>query len=121
MTPMTEVQVSGNKGNCTIKAIVDTGFEGFLCIPVDIAVALGLELSGETLFEFADGSQKKELTFKGFVNFLGKRRKVDISLTKGEALVGTELLAECRLLIDFPKNEVRLSRQGMGPKNKRDR
>ena len=43
---------------------------------------------------------------------LGETRAVPIYLTDSDdALIGTSLLADCRLLVDFPAAAVRLTRQ----------
>ena len=110
MTPMVDVQVAGTRKRIRIRAILDTGFEGQVCLPIELAVPLGLELSGRMQYQLADGSLKRDLLFKGNAFFLGKKRRAVISLTEGDALVGTELLSDCRLLIDFPKEKVRLAR-----------
>jgi len=99
----------------TLEAIVDTGFDGEICVPLDVGVTLGLELTGVRLVEYADGSQKRDLVFAGKARFLKRKRKVDISLTNGdEALIGTGLLAGCRLSVDFDTGNVRLKRKPAG-------
>jgi clan AA aspartic protease len=95
-----------------VKAIVDTGFDGEVCVPLDLGVTLGLELIAVAVVELADGSQKENLIFAGKVKFLKKTQDVEISLTNGEqALIGTELLAGCRLSVDFDTGNVRLKRK----------
>jgi clan AA aspartic protease len=119
MTPMADVEVAGLKGSKVIHAIIDTGFDGFLCLPVETAVKLGLELAGRDVIELADGTEKDELFFKGFVRFLGRKRRVKIYLTQSEdALIGTELLSRSRLLIDFPKELVRLAEKAAHGKSR---
>src|SRR5713101_273387 len=102
MTPMTTVQVGGTRRTLTLEAIVDTGFDDEICVPLDVGVTLGLELIGERLVEFADGSQKRDLVFAGKARFLKRTRNLEINLTDGEdCLVGTGLLAGCQLSVDF--------------------
>jgi predicted aspartyl protease len=44
-TPVVPLQVIGIGGRtATVEGILDTGFDGFLCLPIPIAVTLGLEL-----------------------------------------------------------------------------
>src|SRR6266852_3392701 len=76
MTPMTEIEVSGTRRTVTLDAIIDTGFDGEICVPIDDGVTLGLELKGKTFVELADGSQKVELLFAGSVTFLNKHQNV---------------------------------------------
>lgn len=112
MTPMVDLKVVGSRGPVSVTAILDTGFDDHLCLPTRLAVTLGLVLIGKETVELADGTQKQELVFSGSVQFLGRTRKVRIFLTDSEdALVGTELLADCRLTIDFPTGKVKLTRK----------
>src|SRR5277367_1589451 len=116
--PTAKVAIAGTKGKMILDAVIDTGFDGFLCIPVDDAVALGLVLAGHAMIELADGTEKQEYFFKGSVTFFGKTRSARIYLTISEdALIGTRLFAGCRLVIDFPKNEVEVTRTATEPKN----
>jgi clan AA aspartic protease len=119
MTPLVDLEVIGPRGPLAIAAILDTGFDGHLCLPVRLAVALGLTLIDRRMIELADGTQKWELVFSGVVRFLGKTRKVRIYLTESEdALVGTELLSDCRLSIDFTTGKVMLTRRPQASKRK---
>ncbi len=112
MTPRTSVQVGGIRRTITLEAIIDTGFDGEICVPLDLGVTLGLELIAVTLVELADGSQKRDLLFPGKAKFLKKKQDVEISITNGEeALIGTALLAGCRLSVDFDTGNVQLKRK----------
>jgi len=111
MSPTTKVTVGGVKGRVTLEAIIDTGFDGDICIPVKTATELGLELVGQDEFELADGSKKRGFIFEGFAILLGKKRVVEISLTDSEeTLVGTNLRAGCKLTVDFASGKVNLTR-----------
>lgn len=107
--PVLSVQIKGARSEVTLGAVIDTGFDGFVCVPVEVAVQLGLELVGFQTVEYADGRKARELVFLGSVILAGRERKVEISLTEAqEALIGTGLLADYRLEIDFPRRSVRL-------------
>jgi clan AA aspartic protease len=111
MFPMVNVKVAGTRGQAKVSALLDTGFSDCLCLPTETAVRLGLELAGQTPVEYADGTRKEQLFFKGKVRFERKTRTVDIFLTDSdEALVGMKLLQGCRVLIDVPAEKVRISR-----------
>ena len=95
-----------------LRAVVDTGFDGAVCLPVSIAVNLGLELVGREFVEYADGRVVRELLFRGKVQFLGEVREVNISLTNAdEALVGLEMLRGYRMLLDGDTHEVTFERK----------
>ncbi len=102
----------GSRASVPLTAIVDTGFDGDVCVPTGVAVSLGLELIGENQVELADGTVQKKLLFAGSVDFLGERRPVQIYLTDSEdALIGTSLLADCRLVVDFPAGATHVTRK----------
>ena len=50
------MRVEETRKSVEIDAIIDTGFDGSLCLPVPIAIQLGLELSCSQVVELADGS-----------------------------------------------------------------
>jgi len=114
MEPTYKIEVIGAKRKLPIRAVIDTGFSGELCIPVDDAIRLGLELVGKDEVEYADGRREQELFFKGAVRILGEVKDVKIFLTESQdSLIGTDLLEDCQLVIDFPKGDVQLTRPGM--------
>lgn len=101
----------GSRGSVRLSALIDTGFSDELCLPIDVAVELGLELLSRQKFVLADGSMRSELAFAGRVRFLDEERAVGILLTDlDEALIGISLLQDCRLTIDFKKERVSLKR-----------
>jgi len=109
MTPTARIEAIGNRQTLALTAIVDTGFDGYLCLPVRLAVQLGLELIGDQLIELADGTQRKELVFAGSVGFFGATREVQIMLTNSEdALIGTSLLNHFPVTIEFPGGQVKV-------------
>lgn len=109
MTPRYDVEVIGSRGSITVSAIMDTGFDGELCLPVDLAVTLGFELIGQRPVEFADGRREYQMVFSGLVRFLGEEKPVDLFVTNSDdALIGTELLSDCTLFIDFTTGETRI-------------
>jgi clan AA aspartic protease len=109
MTPTARIEAIGSRKTLALTAIVDTGFDGYICLPIRLAVQLGLELIGDQLIELADGTQRKELVFAGSVGFLGETREVEIILTNSEdALVGTSLLDLYSVAIEFPGGKVKV-------------
>jgi clan AA aspartic protease len=104
-----EISVAGARQEITLLALVDTGFDGWVCLPTPIAIQLGLELFGVQVVELADGSEIEELVFRGEVIFEQQRRNVDITLTRSvDALVGTGLLENSILTIDFAERAVEI-------------
>lgn len=108
--PKVELRVIGNASQMDISFVVDTGFDGSLCLPVETAVPLGLQLKGMQEVEYADGSVKRELMFWGKVLFEGKEEEVDVFLTDStEALLGTQLVGQGVLVIDFVRKVVEIT------------
>jgi len=96
------VTIVGLRQEISVEAILDTGFDGWVCLPMRLAVQLGLELCGFQTVELADGTQKEELVFSGEVIFGNERDEVDITLTSGgDTLVGIGLLANSVVTIDL--------------------
>jgi clan AA aspartic protease len=121
MTPTALVEVIGSRQTIELTAIVDTGFDGDLCIPIRVAVQLGLELVGEEFVELADGKQNYELVFAGSARFFGETHKVRIMVTASQdALIGTRLLNHYALSIDFPGGNI-THRAAARPGEKRKR
>lgn len=91
-----------------IDAIIDTGFDGYLCLLVQIAIQLGLELRGAQVSELADGSTRNELVFIGQAAFENQSNaEVEILLTESEdALLGVALLMPYKLEINFSERIV---------------
>ena len=122
MTPKASVRVIGQRGSVELEAIIDTGFDGDLCLPIDAALQLGLELHGRIAVELADGSRKLEFVFLGQVEFQGQGREAPIVLPESEdALIGTALLARYRLTVDFGTGEIVLTKSRKGRSSRRDR
>ena len=65
--PTLSVTLAGPLGQVTLTAVVDTGFDGDLCIPVPTAVSLGLQLKATKFVEFADGRVEEEFVCRGTV------------------------------------------------------
>lgn len=88
---------------------MDTGFDGDLSLPVQIAVQLGLELYSIQPFELADGIVKNQLVFSGEIEFGETKRLAEITLTESEdALIGSGLFEGMALEIDYVNREVKL-------------
>jgi hypothetical protein len=71
-----------------------------------------LVFTGVSEVQLGDGQWSKQLEFAGQVLFLGQTQTITITITNSDmAQVGTLLLGDCRLTIDFPANKVQLKRK----------
>ena len=107
-SPILRITVYGNKDEVTIDGILDTGFDGFICLPIAVAVPLGLELTNVTDSELADGTLvEDELVFAGEVLWDDEVIDADIVLTKStDTLIGTGLLMNSDVRLNFHTGEV---------------
>ena len=107
--PRIVVSIFGNRGEATIDAVIDTGLDGALCLPLSLAIPLGLELHGRINYELADGTIKRELTFEATIHLGEAVDQAEISLTESEdALLGSELLDDYVLEIDYGNRTVEI-------------
>jgi clan AA aspartic protease len=120
--PRIKLTVKGNRKAIGIEPVVDTGFDGYLSLPVAVAIPLGLELKGRVPVEFADGSTKNELTFRGKVAWQGREYPIEIFLTESkEALVGSGLLQGQKLTIGYASRSVFIGPDHISDSSKRQK
>ena len=80
-----------------------------MCLPLSLAIPLGLELYGRINYELADGTIKRELTFEVTIRLGEAVDRAEISLTESEdALLGSELLEDYVLEIDYGNRTVEI-------------
>lgn len=112
-TPILALKIFGKGGaEVTVEGILDTGFDGFLCLPIPLAVSLGLELIDVTRTELADGTvAEDDLVFAGRAEWDGTVMDVDILLTRsGDVLIGTAFLKEYLVQLDYKANTIRIEK-----------
>ena len=112
-TPTLGLKVIGKGGSeVTVEGILDTGFDGFLCLPIPLAVSLGLELIDVTRTELADGTVvEDELVFAGRAEWDGTMMDTDILLTRsGDVLIGTAFLKGYMVQLDYQTHTVRIEK-----------
>lgn len=94
--------VKGLRAQAKVDAVIDTGFSGDLCLPIEVAIQLGLELCGIELYELADGAIQRANVFKAKVNWFGEGKEVEVILTESsQALIGTGMLVGKKVELDF--------------------
>lgn len=88
-----QVLIRGDKGQeIQVEAVIDTGFNGFLTLPVELIPDLELQFVGTTNAALGDGKQVYFDVYEATVVWDGKERNVAALATDGGALVGTSLL-----------------------------
>jgi len=114
-------------GNHSVLLIVDTGFNRPLLVNRHIMYRLGLENCtidtdvGPERMELGDYSQSEALVGLVRIIWFGQERLVDCLVTtqipqrppredEPVGLLGTELLLDCQLSIDFPARSLKIQR-----------
>lgn len=94
--PIIEIEVSGVSVNPKrFEALIDSGFNGYLQIPLIDAFPLGLILAGIQATTLANGTTSNHLVCRGKVCIDGKCIETTIDIEQGSnVLIGTKLLKE---------------------------
>jgi predicted aspartyl protease len=117
--PIIPIEVYGFSKDIAQKfeAMLDTGFSGFLSLPLVYALKVGLILNSTASFVLADGSVQHTLLCLGTIRLDGEEKIGLISISKGnDALLGMDFLRKFnkRLHLDCGNNIVRLENAQKG-------
>lgn len=112
--PTVEIEVSNPLGwKRVVTALIDTGFDGFLSLPMLEAFPFGLLLRGTMPVTLADGSVKQTLYCLGGIHFEGDH-EVGVVLidSDGTPLVGMSFLRQFKreLVVDPASARLALNR-----------
>lgn len=83
-----------------IDTVIDTGFDGFLSLPSEMIVRLGLPWTISNPATLGDGSETVFDFYTGTVIWDGQYRTIDIAESETEPLLGMAMLYGYRLQID---------------------
>ena len=105
-----QLTVRGSGGRAeTIAAIVDTGFDGELTLPLSLVDALQLPILRRVTSMLGDGSAILHAVHRATVLWDGETRQIRVAALDSEPLVGMELLAGYRLTMQiFPGGRVEI-------------
>jgi len=107
LSPRLKVKVAGLRGTIELEAIVDTGFNGDLCIPITLAVQIGLILEYVHDVELADGSRKRVPVYSCNVELNDLKKRAEVILTDGtDALIGANMLKSSSMTINYKTRKV---------------
>lgn len=111
-SPAIKLRIAGAQRKHAVEfdAIVDTGFTGFISMPLLRAFPLGLILRATTEVELADGSKQTKLVAEGRA-FVGDRVKKGLVILEDESrdvLIGMDFLRTFRLMLNISKNSITL-------------
>jgi clan AA aspartic protease len=83
-----------------IDAVIDTGFTGFLTLPLAVLTTLSLQAYSREEGTLGDGSICVFDVYSGFVIWDGEFRRIDINASEASPLVGMSLLYGYRVQFD---------------------
>jgi clan AA aspartic protease len=96
-----ELDVESAKGGSRrIRAVVDSGYTGFLTLPARTIAKMGLPFRGVRLGRLADGSQAEFEMFVASIRWHSDLRRILVAQAGGAPLVGMSLLQGNRLTMD---------------------
>lgn len=103
--PIVEMEIN----NVEFEALLDTGFNGSIMLPLDNIEELGLKRVGFINYILADGNVSKCATFKAEISWLGKPLVIDIASTESNiSLIGMELLNLARTTLEPSKDIIKI-------------
>jgi clan AA aspartic protease len=89
-----------NEQRQVVDAVIDTGFTGFLTLPMAIIEILGLRLYSREEGTLGDGSTCIFDVYTGLVIWDGEYRYIDVNAAETDPLVGMSLLYGYRVQLD---------------------
>lgn len=86
-----------------VEMLIDTGFDGVLIIPSQIADQLKLKFQGFEEFYSVTGERIVATAYSIEIAWLGQMLRVPIVVNSkiNEAILGNQMLKSCRLTIDY--------------------
>lgn len=97
---MLPVVVRNNDKLKSITAVIDTGFTGFLSLPISIITELELSWSYRDRATLGDGSEVLFDIYDAMVIWGGQYREIEINAAETEPLLGMSMLRGYRLQVD---------------------
>lgn len=89
-----------NKPRQLVEALIDTGFTGFLSLPLSMIEALGLPWIFSDSVTLGDGSEVIFQMYRATVIWNGQLKVVDVAASESEPLLGMSLLYGFKLQIE---------------------
>ncbi|MEC4985841.1 MAG: clan AA aspartic protease [Oscillatoria sp. PMC 1068.18] len=90
-----------NGSSLPIEFVIDTGFTGHLCLPPEAVSLMGLPFMYELPANLADNSEVLLPVHEAIVLWDGEEREILVIATGRRPLLGTALLDEQQLIIQF--------------------
>ena len=94
------VAVRGGSQLKSVDAVIDTGFNGFLSLPISIIVELGLIWNYRDRATLGDGSETLFDVYAAEVIWDGQYQQIEVNAAETEPLLGMRMLKGYRLQVD---------------------
>ena len=99
------VLVRGPQGQeSQVEAVIDTGFNGYLTLPLEVVNNLSLPFAGTTPAALGDGRQVHLDVFEATVLWDDQERSVVVLATEGEALMGMSMFFGYRVTLEVEED-----------------
>jgi clan AA aspartic protease len=89
-----------NKPTQLVEALIDTGFTGFLSLPLSMIESLGLPWIFSDSVTLGDGSEVIFQMYRATVIWDGRFKVVDVAASESEPLLGMSLLYGFKLQVE---------------------
>jgi predicted aspartyl protease len=110
--PHLKVKLCGmfNPAGIELEAVIDTGFSGFLSLPLIQAFPVGLALAGTTSVQFADGTTSNKLFAVGtvLVGSVSKSGVVLLHESAAKPLLGMDFIRRFNIALVMTKTYILL-------------
>jgi clan AA aspartic protease len=111
-SPAINIKITGNVASeiVEVQAIIDTGFTGFVSMPVTMALPLGLKPSSTALITLADGGSQPKLVAEGTATIedASKTGLIILEESSSEVLIGMDFLRTFRIMLIVAQETVLL-------------
>ena len=95
------LQIHGPNVHTTETAVIDTGYNGALTLPLSVVTALALTPRAPRTVMLGDASRHLLNFYEAEVVWNGQRRSIQVLCVEGVPLIGTALLQGCKMEADF--------------------
>lgn len=93
--------IHGINSQTEVTAVVDTGYNGALSLPIALITSLGLNRLASRSVTLGDASRRVLDFYEAEVEWDGDRHSIPVLCVEGDPLIGTALLTGYKMEVDF--------------------
>lgn len=109
--PYVDIELIGAETTVTLKALVDTGFDGDIGLDYKSVFQMKLPFHDVIRVDYADGESRLELVCRAAIKWDGDERMVDIVCSNDEQpSLGTNLMRDHVLMTNFAKGHLEINK-----------